>query len=114
MLPANLMPYFSATYHAGTLPEATYNLEVGSKHQGRWIVMDLQVKEEQITEVGYHVYGCPYTIALTEYLARQLMYHQQTLIQHRQWPAAVVADIPEHKRNILSLLQWLLNLKPAG
>jgi len=113
MLSANLMPYFSATHHAGKLPEATHNLEVGSKHQGRWIAMDLQVRERQITAVGYHVYGCPYTIALTEYLARQLMHQPLTLLQHWQWPAEVVADIPEHKRNILSLLQWLLNLEPA-
>ena len=113
MLAVNLLAYFEDTQHAGALAQATHHLTAGSEREGRWVAMDLQVVDERIAAVGYQVFGCPYTIALTEYLARALQQQTITALSQWQWPAEVLVDIPAHKQSVLLLLQRLLQLKPA-
>ncbi len=113
MLPANLLTYFEATQYAGRLPHATHHLIAGSKHQGRWVAMDLQVTAGKIVDVRYRVYGCAYTIALTEYLAQHLLHQSLDCLQYWQWPVEIITEIPHHKHSVLLLLQRLLDLEPT-
>ena len=110
---ADLLHYFEYPEHAGQLPSATHQIEVGSKHQGRWVSLDLHIAAEQITDARYRVYGCPYTIALTEYLVQQLKDQPSMTMQQWQWPQSILDDVPQNKHSVLLLLRQLLHLKPT-
>ena len=51
--------------------------EAGSRHGGTQVRLQLRVRwqDRQVLEVRYRAYGCPYTLATCEWLARRLTGH---------------------------------------
>jgi hypothetical protein len=57
-----------------TLTQCLLRGEAGARAQGTWVRFQLllQVPERRVLDVRYRAYGCPYTMATCEWLARRL------------------------------------------
>jgi hypothetical protein len=74
-LPEKVRALFTHLQHAGPPEPADGSViqgEAGSVSQGVQVRFFLQVEGLQIRAAGYQAYGCPYTLAACEWLARAL------------------------------------------
>ena len=71
-LPATVRSLFTQLHHAGPLEGAVVHGEAGSVAQGVQVRFFWQVEGLLIRAAGYQAYGCPYTLAACEWLARAL------------------------------------------
>jgi hypothetical protein len=71
-LPATVRSLFTQLHHAGPLAGAVVHGEAGSVAQGVQVRFFWQVEGLLIRGAGYQAYGCPYTLAACEWLARAL------------------------------------------
>lgn len=74
-LPATVRSLFTHLRHAGPLAPAGANVvqgEAGSVSQGVQVRFFWQVEGTHIRAASYQAYGCPYTLAACEWLARAL------------------------------------------
>jgi NifU-like protein involved in Fe-S cluster formation len=69
---------FSALDHAGELTEGPAGVgrvirgEAGREASGTRVRLVLRLVDDRVEAVRYRAYGCPYTLATCEWLARQL------------------------------------------
>jgi NifU-like N terminal domain len=69
---------FAALDHAGELPDAgagpgrVIRGDAGSEALGTRVCFALRLVQGRLAAVRYRAYGCPYTLATCEWLARQL------------------------------------------
>ena len=81
-LSAPVRAHIEALAHAGELPPAAANCgarglrrltgEAGRVEQGTRVRFSLELEAGRIAQVRYRAYGCPYTLATCEWLARRL------------------------------------------
>jgi hypothetical protein len=57
---------------AGAAPERILKGEAGRESEGTRVRFTLRVGEGRVLEARYRAYGCPYTLATCEWLARSL------------------------------------------
>jgi hypothetical protein len=74
-LPGRIRSLFTQLDHAGPLDEADGSVvqgEAGSVSQGVQVRFFWRIEGALIQAAGYQAYGCPYTLAACEWLARSL------------------------------------------
>src|SRR5579871_6559282 len=76
-LSAPVRALFMDLVNAGELPQSTGTAhdvqgEAGGIGEGTWVRFSLQMSDGQVLRARYRAYGCPYTLATCEWLARQL------------------------------------------
>jgi|SRR5579871_1096590 len=77
-LSAPVRALFMDLVNAGELPQSTGTAhdvqgEAGGIGEGTWVRFSLQMSDGQVLRARYRAYGCPYTLATCEWLARQLV-----------------------------------------
>jgi len=94
--------------HAGTLPGPDVTVSHGSKSQGRHITLYIQLDGERVEALRYQAYGCGYTLAMAELLARA--------IEGADWSTLSTLNIPEMSKqlNLPSNKHSLLNFYVAA
>ena len=64
----------AAAAGVAALSEAIFDGEAGSREQGTLVRVQLRIAraDRTVREMRYRAFGCPYTLAVCEWLARQL------------------------------------------
>jgi len=115
---AAVREYFDALRAAGRLAPGAGRIvtgEAGSREEGTQVRFQWRVAGDRILEARYLAYGCPYTLAACEWLARQLPGRTRAA----PWPGAPedwarVLDIPLERLGRLLVVEDALRAAAAA
>lgn len=99
---------FQHPAHAGCVTGVTAEAIARSRADGAVIELQLRHAQQRITDVGYQVTGCPFTVAAAQWFAEQLQGREVSSL-NGQWVAATLAalEIPPEKAHCAVMIDDL-------
>jgi NifU-like protein involved in Fe-S cluster formation len=112
-----VLDHFTRPRNVGSLPSSddVVTGRAGSREQGVSCQISARLRDDQIAEVRFQMYGCPHCIAAASWLSERLPGSRVQDLEAWSWrEAAGVLDVPPEKRGRLLVLEDALRALAAN